>query len=387
MKLKIEYFTFAILLYGCTSTPKEEALSKVNDYNEALEQIVQDSMARIDTVSINEEFNKIEMPSILEQTMTEISDEISFKKLLRTERNLLNKWEPIKGYQSYFGIKPDTLLGLLRRCGTLDRAPSDAERLPSAGNARTVSLDYYRVEVPVAFHIIANRKGIGLQGNMLVRINDQIKAMNMVYSKFNITFKLNSIDTTTNDVWFNNASVNGNLQALVEMTKALSNNPTNIMNVYTLSLKNLGEATFPWDVSKGTPMDYVLINYNTLSGGPETFFNGMYNEGKTLIHEVGHFLGLLHTFEGGNPNIACDSDLNNGCNTGDQVDDTPPQKICYFYGCNVNENSCPAPGNDPVKNFMGYNPDACMSELTSGQGDRLKQGIIKFRYYLIINPA
>ena len=147
----------------------------------------------------------------------------------------------------------------------------------------------------------------------------------------------------------------------------------------------LGEATFPNASStNGTPQDYVLINYNTLPGGPVGFEQGMYSQGKTLVHEAGHYMGLYHTFEGGD--YDCKTTANDGCNIGDQVDDTPSQKICYFTGCGfgtdgIEMDSCPAPGKDPVKNYMGYNPDACMNELTDGQAERIIRSLLTFRPY------
>lgn len=385
MKAFIGYIVFVVLLFACQSNPYQQTISRVEDYNKKLRHITATSAARLDTSAINKEFNDQGITAINMQAMREISDESSFKELLRTERGVLERWEKIPNFPSYSAVNPDTLLQLIRRCSAFDRAPADIERVPVARGMRAISLDYYKVEVPIAFHIIVNQQGVVLQGNMSDRINNQIQVLNSVYNKFNIIFKLNSIDTTINDTWFDRASYYTDQNALRQMTSSLSKNPGKIMNVYALgSQQVLGESAFPWYPEKGTSMDYIVINYNTLPGGPNTFFDGKYNEGKTLVHEAGHFLGLLHTFEGAN--AVCSSSRNDGCNIGDQVDDTPSQKLCYFDGCDGNADSCPAPGKDPVKNFMGYNPDACMNEMTQGQGDRLIQSIVKFRYYLITNP-
>lgn len=381
MKTKIKYLALIILLYACGE--KKTPLSKVKEYNQELKQFAVDSTKTLDTVSINKQFDKTGMTSIMMKSLEEVSDEASFKELLGTEKELLSRWEEIKGFKSYFGVKPDTLI---RGCSSFDRAPYSTVRIPSAQGMRAISLAYYKVEVPIAFHIIKNRVGAGVLANMLGKINDQVRALNTAYNRFNISFKLSSIDSTVNDTWFDKASYYTDPTILQQMTSRLSINPSRIMNVFTLgSQKVIGESSFPWYETTGTSMDYIVINYNSLPGGPSTYYDGRYNEGKTLIHETGHFLGLFHTFEGGSP--YCDSDANDGCNIGDQVDDTPSQKTCYFTGCDESANSCPAPGNDPVKNFMGYNPDACMSEMTEGQGERLLQCIIKFRYYLITNPA
>lgn len=386
MRATIIFVTLITLLYSCNTSPEKSTLSKIENYNNKLEAFTADSSMTIDTLLINKEYQSDDMQSITKEQMTAISDEASFEELLVNERSLISDWEPIDNFRSYSGINPDQQIKMIRRCASFDRAPLSAKRVSTARGMRTVSLTYYKVEVPVAFHIITNKKGEGQLSNMTAKIGDQINLLNKVYNQFNIAFKLVSIDITVNDSWFTNASYYTDKNALNQMTSTLSKTPSSIMNVYTLgSQKVLGEATYPWYDEKGTSGDYVVINYNTLPGGPGTFFEGKYNQGKTLVHEVGHFLGLFHTFEGGD--FECNTNPpHDGCSIGDQVDDTPNQLVCYFEGCNENLDSCPTPGKDPVKNFMGYNPDACMNEMTVGQGNRLLQSIITFRYYLVSNP-
>ena len=387
MKSFIKLVALLFIVLSCTPK-KNKDVENVSTYNKELKEVIKDSNRNLDTALINLTFNKNEIQTISPNDLKEIAGEQAFKDLLKTEKAFLSKWEPIANFKSAAGIKLQPTPNITRRCGTLDRAPDNAPRRPVASGARAISLDYYVVEVPIAFHIIANSARLGLQGNMKQRIVDQINTLNRLYRPFRISFKLNSIDTSINDRWYNNASENGDAEALHQMTAQLSKNPARFMNVYTLNLANLGESTFPWYPTRQTSLDYVLINYNTLSGGPANFQNGNYTGGKTLVHEAGHFLGVLHTFEGGDPRFQCNSPHYIGCaNRGDQVDDTPSQKNCYFEGCDENLDSCPQdPGKDPVKNYMGYNPDACMNQFTRGQGDRLLQSIINFRFYLITNP-
>lgn len=63
--------------------------------------------------------------------------------------------------------------------------------------------------------------------------------------------------------------------------------------------------------------------------------------GTDAVHEVGHWLGLLHTFRG-------------GClGEGDYIDDTPASRVTTV--CRTTLDSCPdRPGNDPVTNYMSY---------------------------------
>lgn len=81
-----------------------------------------------------------------------------------------------------------------------------------------------------------------------------------------------------------------------------------------------------------------------------------YNEGDTLTHELGHYLNLDHTFNG-------------GCSGGDSVDDTPWEKN-ERYGCPSSAvSSCGSV--DPVHNFMDYTDDHCMCTFTAGQHARV----------------
>ncbi len=91
---------------------------------------------------------------------------------------------------------------------------------------------------------------------------------------------------------------------------------------------------------------------------------------RTLSHEVGHCMGLLHTFQS-----SCGSDCSN---TGDACCDTPPV-FTATYGCSTTQNTCsndangPDPYNanvvDQIENFMSY--DACQNMFSLDQRDRM----------------
>ena len=102
----------------------------------------------------------------------------------------------------------------------------------------------------------------------------------------------------------------------------------------------------------------------------------MYNQGVTGVHEVGHWLGLLHPFQA---SIDCfpqpsasflwhimalaamfmfDARLQGGCTfPNDGIADTPAASDAanYVYSCDSIQDSCPtSPGMDPVHNYMSY---------------------------------
>ncbi len=87
------------------------------------------------------------------------------------------------------------------------------------------------------------------------------------------------------------------------------------------------------------------------------------NLGGTMTHEIGHWFGLYHTFQGG-----CGTDT---CTTGDFICDTPPAANPN-YGCPANKNSCTNDNlPDQISNYMDYSDDGCKSMFSAGQADRM----------------
>lgn len=104
-----------------------------------------------------------------------------------------------------------------------------------------------------------------------------------------------------------------------------------------------------------------------------------YNLGKTLVHEVGHYLNLHHTF-----NEECTEITEGTCETrGDRVCDTPPAK--EYYGCAPGYNSCDEPNGEPddTTNFMSYGGDLCTNHFTEGQKERMFAAINLYRSHLV----
>ncbi|MBN8472604.1 zinc metalloprotease [Corallococcus exiguus] len=240
-----------------------------------------------------------------------------------------------------------------RGCATIE--PSADEKLEiEAALANRVSAKRAvgSVNVPVYFHVI--NKGTGLANGDVPdsQITSQMNVLNAAYANTPFKFTLAGTDRTTNTQWF---ALGSGSAAEKKMKQALRKGGPESLNIYTANLKGglLGWATFPSSYSSQPKMDGVVMLYSSVPGGTAA----PYNEGDTATHEVGHWLGLYHTFQGG-----C-------ANPGDSVSDTPPEASAAF-GCPVNRDTCAGGGVDPIYNFMDYTDDNCMNQFTAGQVTR-----------------
>jgi hypothetical protein len=148
------------------------------------------------------------------------------------------------------------------------------------------------------------------------------------------------------------------------MKKALRKGGRGTLNLYTAAVgfDVLGFSTFPQWYAIDPVADGVVVDHRTMPGGSFRHFR----RGHTAVHEVGHWLGLFHTFE-------------NGCRTpGDGVADTP-YEARPAEGCPRSRDTCRRPGRDPVRNFMNYGSDDCMREFTAGQGRRVRASWAAYR--------
>src|SRR5262249_36658410 len=142
----------------------------------------------------------------------------------------------------------------------------------------------------------------------------------------------------------------------------------------------LGYAQFPGGAAA---TDGVVIAYDAF--GNTGAAAAPYNLGRTATHEIGHWLGLFHTFQGG-----CAGATAATCGTaGDRVCDTP-QSSGPTFGCPGVTNTCtdsPIDYNSQTMNYMDYTDDACMYMFTSGQSQRVDASLFVARAAILGSDA
>ena len=255
------------------------------------------------------------------------------------------------------------------RCATRrvdDIEAAEIERF--VGRRRTERPDLFAARgaggttINVYFHVINRGTGIANGDIPDSQITAQIDVLNDAFVAAGFGFNLVSIDRTTNASWF---SMSPGSAAEAQAKAALRQGTAEDLNIYSTDGGGyLGWATFPSSYDSDPSDDGVVILYSSVPGGSTV----PYNEGDTATHEVGHWLGLFHTFQG-------------GCSDGDLIADTPAERSPAF-GCPTDRDSCKGkrmPGLDPITNFMDYTDDACMFEFTNDQDSRMQSQWSAFR--------
>jgi hypothetical protein len=233
---------------------------------------------------------------------------------------------------------------------------ASAARKPGGGTAAfaTAAIDVY-------WHVITD----GTSGKLTTtQITNQLNVLNNAYAGSGFSYRLAGTDTTTNSDWFSIAMPSSGMEPsdAKAMKRALHKGDATDLNLYSVTFSDgtLGYAQFPGGTLS---LDGVVLDYRSIPGGSLS----PYNLGDTATHEVGHWLGLYHTFQG-------------GCSTtgGDYVSDTPAEASPAF-GCPTGRDTCTAAGLDPIKNFMDYTDDACMDSFTAGQTTRMQNQWVTYR--------
>ena len=273
------------------------------------------------------------------------------------------------------------------RCGTqAPDVPPGGDGIAGVGDCSMTSTnptdDYDPSQedlvIPIVVHVIANDDGDlgGIEYSTILR---QIEILNDDFNGIGVESDSSSADSRIRFVlaptdpdgtpsigvtWSNNSSWFNDQDAYWE---DLAWDPTRYLNVYTTTAGGaFGYVPFfPAAGPVGDSSDRVVIAWNAFGeGGVATSPKDL---GRTLTHEVGHYLGLLHTFEGGCGVGSC-------LESGDLICDTSPQSVptttCWGLSCG---------SLDPVRNFMNYSWEICMGGFTEQQVRRMRCSLQTYR--------
>ncbi|PSK45272.1 hypothetical protein B9Z65_2412 [Elsinoe australis] len=261
-----------------------------------------------------------------------------------------------------------TFLNTISKLDATNDVPSTSSVRTFSQISRLFTRQTKAIEVPTYFHILTKTSNAATVTPSMV--TDQFTALNKAYNPYNIRFTLLGTTYTANDAW---AVASGpDMDALKASLRRGTYNTLNLYFHSDLAGAILGTCTLPSDIGPGKPSPSIYVSdgcnvaAQTMPGGK---ISG-YNSGKTAVHEVGHWLGLLHVFEG----YSCTGN-------GDFISDTPVQSTSTD-GCPTKpaKDSCPGvKGVDAVHNYMDYSTDACYERFTTGQIQRVRSLWTKFR--------
>jgi hypothetical protein len=287
-----------------------------------------------------------------------------------------------------------------RQCGTMDYKRSQPSVLLQSPQTSAVVRDTAAneiINIPVVVHVLYNADEQNISAE---QIQSQLTALNQDFRKQNynienipfvfaklagdakINFTLAITDpkgNSTNGIIRKHTSTQ-QWGANDEMKFSAAGgdngwNANNYLNIWVCNLsgRSLGYASLPGtDLSK----DGIVIQYTAF--GTIGTAKAPFNKGRTLTHETGHWLGLMHVW----------GDDNCG---DDKIGDTPPQQA-YNNGCPSfpHLSSCSADANgDLFMNFMDFTNDDCMSMFTNGQKNKMRSLFAKggLRNSLLDSPG
>ncbi|MEO2145709.1 MAG: zinc metalloprotease [bacterium] len=236
----------------------------------------------------------------------------------------------------------------------------------------------YIYSVPIVFHVIEHTNGDGALSP--ATIQDQIDVLNEDFRAIQGSPGAPGLDVM---VQFHLATVDPDGQPTTGITRSVND------------AWHMDEYTTPgyWEVLQWDPLRYLNVyTLNTVGyygyywGSPGSIEDGVYlwwpyvgdnssstaandNYGRTATHEIGHYFGLHHTFEGGCAGGSCYS-------SGDLICDTNPHASAT-WGCPSSQSSCGS--QVPIRNYMNYTDDNCMWEFTEEQARRMRCRIEWYR--------
>lgn len=254
-------------------------------------------------------------------------------------------------------------------------------------------------EIPVVVHIVHTGQAVGTGANIsmtqinsaITRLNDRYRNTHSSSVDTKIQFVLAARDpngnATTGVIRVNGSSVSKYASEGItagegkgadeDSIKSLSKWPnTDYYNIWVVTeiednnglFGIQGYAYFP---GASSAVDGTVIMHTCF--GTSGTVNSFNNQGRTLVHELGHGLNLHHTFNGDSDGTVCPS------GNGDFVADTDPH-IRASSNCPTGNNTCTGSSIDEVSaNFMNYSSQTCAVKFTAGQSTRMRAAILASR--------
>lgn len=279
-------------------------------------------------------------------------------------------------------------------------------------NSTLKSDDNVQHTIPVVFHLrYSPGSALGTGANLTTtQVNDALQYLNDAFANTNASNTATGVDVNIDfclavqdENGFAHSGINSIESAFyadlcydnegVALKNASSWNTNLYMNVWIVEQLTYedengvlcgrtisGISTSP--ISSGNTTDGMIIRADRLFTS-------------TFPHEVGHYLNLKHTHEGGCPNDDC-------LNEGDFVCDTPPALSSSLASCSNNQtddtcttdaddtsanNPFTANVNDLTNNYLSYNYSNCRTDFTAGQRVRMRCALVDFRSSLLTSPA
>jgi len=245
---------------------------------------------------------------------------------------------------------------------------SMSSRISSSGAPKTIT-------IPVVVHILYHRPGENISDSL---VNTQIMALNRDFRKLNsdtvkipdafkalaadceIEFQLATVDSkgraTSGIIHKYTPITEWNTDDKIKLSEEMGDDawdPGSYLNIWVGALdKFLGYSSIPGDPATN---DGVVIS-NTIFG----IRGGDYGNGRTAVHEVGHWLGLKHLWG----DAACGDD---------GVADTPRQET-FTNGCpsGIRISCNNGPYGDMYMDYMDFTNDPCLVMFTKGQKQKMR---------------